>query len=224
MDLSRALADIAEIQAQVAKGEIYRGYRPLPMAASGLIGLIAAWLQQPQLGASDPVGFVLYWVVVAVFAGFVGASEILFNYVVHDRGAARRQTRRVVGQILPGFLAGVIITGCFVRLNETLVPLLPGLWAICFGIAAFASRPYLPSGTVFVALLYYAAGVWLLWIAQSQPLSGWWVGGPFGAGQLMAAAVLFAGNRQPGGDRPFQSRGSGARDHDREPEDEEEEN
>src|SRR5687767_14405809 len=98
MDLSRALADIAEIQAQMAKGEIYRGYRPLPLAASGLIGIAAAFLQTPALGAGDPVGFVLYWIGIAVFAGFVGASEIIFNYVVHEGDAARRQTRRVVGQ------------------------------------------------------------------------------------------------------------------------------
>ena len=70
--------------------------------------------------------------------------------------------------------------------------LLPGLWAICFGIGIFASRPYLPRASGWVALLYYAAGVALLWIARGpEPLRGWWVGGTFGAGQLMAALVLY---------------------------------
>jgi TctA family transporter len=202
MDLSRALADIAEIQAQMAKGEIYRGYRPLPVAASGLIGIAAAYLQAPALGAGDPVGFVLYWIGIAVFAGFVGASEIIFNYVVHEGDAARRQTRRVVGQFLPSVLGAAIVTFCFIRLSATFVPLLPGLWAICFGLGTFASRPYLPRGATLVALFYYAAGVWLLWIAQGEALSAWWVGGTFGVGQLIAAAVLFAGDRrQAAGDR-----------------------
>ena len=53
------------------------------------------------------------------------------------------RTRQVVGQFLPSLIAGAIISASFVRLSPTLVPLLPGLWAICFGIGIFASRPYL---------------------------------------------------------------------------------
>ena len=192
MDLSRALGQLADIHQQIAKGEIYRGYRSVPVAASGLIGFAAAWAQPPALGASDPVGFVLYWSVIAACAGFVGASEIIYNYVVHDDRAARRQTTRVVGQFLPSVLAGASITVSFVHLSAALVPLLPGLWAICFGIGIFASRPYLLRASGWVALLYYAAGVALLWIARGpEPLRGWWVGGTFGVGQLMAALVLY---------------------------------
>jgi hypothetical protein len=73
-----------------------------------------------------------------------------------------------------------------------LVPLLPGLWAICFGIGTFASRPYLPRASGWVALFYYAAGFTLLWIAGGpEPLTGWWVGGTFGVGQLIGALVLW---------------------------------
>lgn len=192
MDLSRALGQLADIHQQIAKGEIYRGYRSLPVAASGVMGFVAAWAQSPGLGASDPVGFVFYWTAIAACAGFVGASEIIYNYVVHDDIAARRRTRQVVGQFLPSLLAGAVITASFVHLSAALVPLLPGLWAICFGIGAFASRPYLPRATGWVALFYYAAGIALLWIARGpEPLRGWWVGGTFGVGQLMAALVLY---------------------------------
>jgi hypothetical protein len=192
MDLSRALGQLADIHQQIAKSEIYRGYRSLPIAASGLIGLAAAWAQTPALGASDPIGFVLYWVTIAGCAGFVGASEIIYNYVVHDDRIVRRRTRQVVGQFLPSLLAGVAITISFVHLSAALVPLLPGLWAICFGIGTFASRPYLPRASGWVALFYYAAGMVLLWLARGpEPLSGWWVGGTFGTGQLLAALVLY---------------------------------
>lgn len=196
MDLSRALADLAEIQRQVAKGEIYRGYRPVPIAASGLIGVVAAWLERPGLGPDDPVGFVLYWAAVAALAGFVGSSEIIYNYAVHDDAASRRQTRRVVGQFLPSVLAAVIITGGFVRLSPTLVPLLPGLWAICFGVGTFASRPYLPRASTVVAVFYYVAGVVLLWHARAEALDGWWVGGTFGAGQVLAGVALYVDARR----------------------------
>jgi uncharacterized membrane protein HdeD (DUF308 family) len=191
MDIPRALAQIEQIHEQLAKGEVYRGYRSLPVAASGLIGLFAAWLQPRTLG-HDPVGFVIYWTVVALCAGFVGVSEIAYNYVVHDDSGARRRTRLVVGQFMPSLLAGVIVTASFVRLSAALVPLLPGLWAICFGVGIFASRPYLPRASGYVALFYYAAGVALLWIARGpEPLAGWWVGATFGAGQILAAMVLY---------------------------------
>jgi TctA family transporter len=192
MDISRALAEIEDIHQQIAKGEVYRGYRSLPVAASGLMGFAAAWLQAPALGAVDPIGFVLYWSAIAACAGFVGASEIVYNYVVHDDRATRRRTRQVVGQFLPSVLAGAIITASFAHLSAALVPLLPGLWAICFGIGTFASRPYLPRASGWVALFYYAAGIALLWVARGPgPLGGWWVGGTFGTGQLLAAVVLY---------------------------------
>jgi hypothetical protein len=201
MDLSRALGQLADIHQQIAKGEIYRGYRSLPIAVSGLIGLAAAWAQAPGLGAGDPIGFVLYWTSVAACAALVGASEIIYNYVVHDDRASRRQTTQVVGQFLPSVLAGAVITLSFVRLSAALVPLLPGLWAICFGIGIFASRPYLPRASGWVALFYYAAGVALLWVARGpEPLRAWWVGGTFGTGQLMAALVLYWNlERRPAG-------------------------
>jgi hypothetical protein len=192
VDVGRALDQIAQIHEQIAKGEVYRGYRSLPVAASGVIGLVAAWLQPRALGAADPIGFVIYWSVIAVCAGFVGTSEILHNYVVRDEAAGRRRTRKVVGQFLPSVAGGAAIAICFTHSSAALVPLLPGLWAICFGIGTFASRPYLPRASGYVALFYYAAGFALLWNARGPDvLNGWWIGGTFGVGQLLAAAVLW---------------------------------
>ena len=197
MDLSRALGQLADIHQQLAKGEIYRGYRSVPIAASGLIGVAAAWAQPPGLGITDPIGFVEYWGAIAVCAALVGASEIIYNYV-RDERAERRRTRQVVGQFLPSLTAGAIISASFVRLNIQLVPLLPGLWAICFGVGIFASRPYLPRASGWVGLFYYAAGVGLLWMANgTAPLHAWWVGGTFGIGQLLAAFVLFWNLERP---------------------------
>jgi hypothetical protein len=191
MDVPRALEQIAEIHDQLARASVYRGYRSVPIALSGLIGLAAAWLQ-PQSVNADPVGFVIYWLAIGGCAAFVGASEIAYNYVVHDEARARRSTRLVVGQFLPSLLGGAIITASFVHLSAELVTLLPGIWAICFGIGTFASCPYLPRAGVWVALYYYAAGILLLWIAGGpETLNGWKVGGTFGIGQLLAAAVLY---------------------------------
>lgn len=192
VDVTRALDQIAEIHEQMAKGEVYRGYRSLPLAASGLIGLVGAWLQPPTLGVRDPIGYVFYWTVIAAAAGLVGSIEIIYNYAVHDDASSRRTTRKVVGQFLPSVAGGAAITACLTHLSAALVPLLPGLWAFCFGIGTFASRPYLPRASGWIALFYYAAGFVLLWIARGpETLTGWWVGGTFAAGQLLAALVLW---------------------------------
>ena len=85
-------------------------YRPAPESqptASAVRRAVsayaAAWLQPARLSA-EPIEFVVYWVAVATCAGFVGVSEIAYNYVVHDETRARRHTRCVVGQLLPSLL------------------------------------------------------------------------------------------------------------------------
>ena len=191
VELPQALAHIAEIRAQAAKAEVYRGYRSVPVAASGVMGLVAAWLQPVGL-AGDPIGFVIYWVAVAIAAGFVGVSEIVYNYVVHDETLAKRRTRRMVGQLLPSLLAGALVTAAFVRVSTAFVPLLPGLWALLFGLGIFASRPYLVRASGWVALYFFAAGAALLWTARGpDTINAWAVGGTFGVGQLLTACVLY---------------------------------
>ena len=140
----------------------------------------------------------LYWVAVAACAGFVGVSETVYNYVVHDQDFARRRTRHVVGQLLPSLVAGAVVTAAFARVsaaspaNAALVPLLPGLWALSFGLGIFASRPYLVRASGWAALYFCAAGTVLLWTAGGpETLNAWTVGGTFGVGQLLTAGVLY---------------------------------
>jgi hypothetical protein len=190
--VSRALEQIAEIHQQLAKGEVYRGYRPVPVACSGVAGLVAAAVQPRSLGWSDPVGFVVYWTSVAIICALIASSEIAHNYVVRESSTERRRTRRVTAQILPPLAAGAIVSGTFVRLNPDLVTALPGLWALFFGLGIFASRPYLPRASGWVALFYFVAGAALLWLSPTAAShSPWSVGGTFGAGQLLAAFVLY---------------------------------
>ena len=192
VDLPRALADVAQIQEQIARAEVYRGYRSVPIAASGVIGLAAAAVQPAAYGTADPTGFVLFWSIVAGLAAGIGLSEILYAYVRTDSALARRRTRRVTGQFLPSLGAAVTITAGFMHVDPALVTLLPGTWAICFGIGTFASRPFLPRASGWVALYYYAAGIVLLWTSSGvDRVSGWSVGGVFGVGQFLAAIVLY---------------------------------
>jgi hypothetical protein len=191
MNHADALDQISEIHKHLARTEVYRGYRSLPVALSGLVGFVAAWLQAPALGANNPVGFVLFWSAVAMAAGTLGSSEIVFNYLSREGPFERRRTRLVVAQFAPAVVVGAVVTVALTRLSPALVPLLPGLWAAMFGVAIFAARPYLPRAAGWVALFYLAAGGWLLWQAGSAPPSPWSVGGTFGVGQIFGAVVLY---------------------------------
>ena len=190
--MSRALEQIAEIHQQLAKGEVYRGYRPIPVACSGLAGILAAAVQPRALGWQDPMGFVAYWTGVAAISALIASSEIVHNYVVRESATERRRTRRVTAQFLPALAAGAIVSATFVRVSPALVAALPGLWSLFVGLGIFASRPYLPRASGWVALFYFAAGIALLWLSSTGvPHSPWSVGGTFGTGQLLAAFVLY---------------------------------
>jgi hypothetical protein len=188
-DVSRALEQIAEIHEQLAKGEIYRGWRSLPVACSGLVGLAAAAWQSATIGAIDPWNFTMFWVEVGALALLVGCCEIGWHYLVRANETERRRSRQVIGQFLPALVAGALVTGAFIRLSPALMALLPGLWAVFFGVGIFAARPYIPRASGWVALYYWTCGLLLLWLTPS--LSPWMVGGTFGVGQLLAAAVLY---------------------------------
>lgn len=191
-DVTRALEQIAEIHGQLAKGEIYRGWRSAPAAASGVIGLVAAWYQSASAQPIAPVPFVVFWLAIAVAALTAGCSEIAVHYLWRATPTERRRTRQVFGQFLPALVAGGLVTLALVRLNPALVTLLPGLWALLFGVGTFSARPYLPSSCGFIAAFYWTAGVVLLWTSRDVgTLSPWAVGGTFGAGQLLSAVVLY---------------------------------
>jgi hypothetical protein len=129
---------------------------------------------------------------VAAICGLIASSEIAHNYIVRESTSERRRTRRVIAQFVPALAAGAIVSATFVRLSPTIVTTLPGMWALLFGLGIFASRPYLPRASGWVALFYFAAGAALLWSpASGAARSPWSVGGTFGAGQLLAALVLY---------------------------------
>lgn len=191
MDLTNAIERIEEIHAQVAKGEVFRGYRPVPVAIAGAIGLLAAGLQPRVVPAGDDgTRFLFWWLSVAALNIALNAGVIGFGYA-RSQGFARRHTRRVVGQFVPCLLAGAAVSLALPAVGPGLARLLPGLWALLFGLGVFASRPYLARATGWVALWFVVAGTALLaFPVHDLALLGLANGVVFGAGLLAAAVVL----------------------------------
>lgn len=197
-DVSRALEQIAEIHEQLGRSTVFRGWRSIPVACSGLVGLLAAAWQSQQDRPFDPWHFTAYWLAVGTLSLLVGCAEIVWHYVARANEIERARVRQVVGQLLPALFAGALTTGAFIQFNLAVVVLLPGLWALFFGVGIFATRPYSPRGTGWIALYYWTAGLGLLWAADTVAhLSPWAVGGTFGAGQLLTALVLYMTLERP---------------------------
>ncbi len=192
MDYGEAVSRISEIHDHLAKGEVYRGFRSLPMAASGVLGLCAA-LGRPFLFDSvSDTSLVGYWSAVAVLCAAVGGAETVYNYAFRDDVFARRRTRKVLGQFAPCLGAAAAVTFCLTRGQALSIGFLPGLWASFFGLGLFAARPYLPRAIGWVAL-YYIFAAFALLLAPSLTQRGFdlQIGGVFGLGQIAAAVVFY---------------------------------
>jgi hypothetical protein len=192
MDLTNALDRIEEIHAQIAKGEVFRGYRPIPVAVAGAIGLLAGWLQPRVLPAGDDgTGFLWYWLSVAVVNVLLIGGVIGAGHLTEPDPFARRHTRQVVAQFVPCLAAGAAVSLTLPALDPGLVRLLPGIWALLLGLGVFASRPYLARATGWVALFFVFAGTALLaFPTPDLARLGARNGAVFGLGLLAAAVVL----------------------------------
>lgn len=189
MHLDRALAQLSEIHAQVLQGSVYRGYSARASGVTAGIALVGAVAQDRVLPAAGAEGFALYWSTLAVACAMVAALDpFLWRSA---RTESSRRTVTVVLQLLPALLVGAALPWLLLRSVPAAVPMLPGLWAIVFGLGILASRPYLPRAIGWVGLYYLLVGSALLLRAEPGPLSGWSVGAPFALGQTAAAAVLW---------------------------------
>ena len=191
-DVTRALEEIAEIHAHLASREVYRGWRAIPVALSGLVGVAAAVALTARETNTDAGTFVRTWLAVGIVALAVGCAEIGWRYASRANALERRRTRVVMRQFLPGLVAGVVLSLALVRLNPAGVAAVPGVWAICFGLAIFAARPCLPPASAWAAGYYGVAGAVLLALAPAGVPAPWTVGATFGIGQGLAALLRHA--------------------------------
>ncbi len=192
-ELRQALAEIRAIRTQVARGTQFLGYGPRSIAVSGLLALAVAGIQARWFAGSqrDISEFLAIWIATAAFSVVLSAWETVTRVRrLHD-GFAKEMTHAAVEQFLPAIVAGILLTVVLVKAAPQVTWMLPGLWALVFGLGVFASCRFLPRPMFGVGLWYLAAGLACLAIASvHQVLSPWSMGIPFGVGQLLVAFVL----------------------------------
>jgi hypothetical protein len=194
-DLDKALADITAIRSQMARGTEFRGYGPATVALTGVLALAAGgaqalWLPDP---GSKIVFYILLWIAVAAASVVVvGAEMVARSRRIHS-GLADAMIQSAAEQFIPAGVAGALTTYVLYRFAPESLWMLPGLWQIVFSLGFFAACRSLPRPMFAVPLWYLVAGLGCLAFAQGGTVfSPWAMALPFGVGQLMMAAILYA--------------------------------
>jgi hypothetical protein len=193
MHLDHAIQQLSEIHAQLLRTEVFRGYRSRPMAFTGFLAFAAAATQAAWLPPANGAAFAQFWIAVAGICGSVCALDLMLGVWCKQRPTERAQLLRVVAQLVPAFVAGAVLPLVLVRPELAAIGLLPGLWALVFGLAVFASRPFLPRAIGWVGLWYCGSGVVQVLLAGPSVPGPWGMGITFGVGQVVAALVLHQG-------------------------------
>jgi hypothetical protein len=194
MELREALTQITEIRAQMARTEVFRGYRAAPVAFTGLVAFAAAGAQAAWIG--DPARqwdrYLELWVGAAVLGAVAAGAGMVVTGRLGSSAWRRRITWLAVEQFVPCLVAGGVLTFVLTAAAPECLWMLPGLWQVLFSLGVFASCRLLPRATFGVAVFYLVAGAACLALARGEAaLSPWAMGLPFGVGQLLAAAVLY---------------------------------
>ncbi len=194
MDLNEALTQVAEIRRQMARAEVFRGYRSVPVAFSGLLAAAAGVYQAGRIGdPTDQLGpYLALWLGAAVIGAMGAGLEMTVRAWRAPLPWARRVTWLAVEQFLPSMAAGGLLTFVLVRTAPESAWMLPGLWQILFALGVFASFRLLPRATFGVGVFYLATGLaCLAWAKGPWALSPWVMGLPFATGQFLAAGILY---------------------------------
>lgn len=190
MELSEALRQVSAIHQQMARADVFRGYRSLTVGASGVLALVAAavqpfWVPVPE---ADLARYLVLWVGVAAASLVVVAVEMTRGA---GAGLARHSAVLAAEQFLPCVVVGAALTLCIARVAPQAGWMFPGLWALVFSLGVFASRRLLPRPVTWVGAFYVLCGCLSL---SKGPGAGamapWQMGLTFGGGQLLTAAIL----------------------------------
>ena len=194
MELREALTQISEIRLQLARTEVFRGYRAMPVAFSGGVAVLAAFIQAATI--PDPVvqigPYLVLWIGAAVVSALAAGLEMMIRARNSSSSMTRELTWLALEQFCPSLVAGALLTVVLFRASTESLWMLPGLWQILYSLGIFASCRLLPRPTFWVGVFYLGTGLAVLALAHGETaLSSWSMGLPFGVGQMLAALVLY---------------------------------
>src|SRR5262249_7106585 len=132
------------------------------------------------------------WIGAAVVSALAAGLEMMVRARNAGTPLTRELTWLALEQFCPCLVAGALLTLVLVRTAPASLGMLPGLWQGVYSLGIFAACRLLPRATFWVAVFYLTSGLAVLTVAHGDAaLSPWAMGLPFGAGQFLAALVLY---------------------------------
>lgn len=185
MDVTRALADLDEVRTRLASVQRFRGLSGQAALASGLGALGTGAVQLAVVpyphDAAEATKYVAIWIACLAFALALNYGAVGMWLARHWTSRTRSELRTAAISIVPSVVAGGAFTAAFLARGE--VGLLPGTWALCYGLGLLAARSMLPRGIVLIAIGFAAMGTGLLFAAGTNALAWWVMPLTFGLGQ-----------------------------------------
>ena len=204
MNLNQALSDIAAIREQIGRVESYRGFRSLTVGLSALFVVTGGclqhiWIEHPE---QQPLAFLRLWITVAALSSVACTIEMLVRNRTSATPITGRLHRSLITQTMPSVLVGAVVTLAIINASyadETLIHLLPGIWAMLYGLGLWSCGSNLPR-IAHVATVYFlvAGAITLLVNSCSEMMHSAEMVILFGVGQLLLSAALFWKFERPG--------------------------
>jgi hypothetical protein len=186
VDVTRAIADLDEVRTRLASVQRFRGLSGQAALASGLgalgSGAVQLLVVPAPRGPDDAARYVAIWIACLAFALALNYGAVAMWLARHWSSRTRTELRTAALSILPSVAAGGAFTAALLARGE--VGLLPGTWALCYGLGLLSARSMLPRGVAAIALGFAAAGVALLFAAGTNALTWWVMPLTFGIGQV----------------------------------------
>jgi len=193
MNLNDALEQIQVIHGQMARGEVFRGYRSWTTGFSGVMALATAILQAVLLPDAASAGkwYVALWVAAAVVSLLAVGAEMVLR--VRRTGSRLQEslTMLALEQFMPALVGGGLLTVAILSAAPAMLWLLPGLWQVMFAMGVFGSCRLMPRMTFWVGAFYLISGVCVILAGKGWAMSPLAMGLPFGIGQMATAAMLY---------------------------------
>src|SRR5262245_26995502 len=180
MELRQALAQVSEIRDHLALTQVFRGYRSVTVAFSGVVGLVAAVIQVARLPnpTDRPAAYLTLW------GGAAAVNLAVVGIGIWMRARpnyARRTAIFAIEQFLPSLVVGALLTLVVFQRATDVMWMLPGLWDLLFSLGIFASCRLLPRAVSIAGAWYVVAGIMsLAWGQGEAALSPWAMGITFG--------------------------------------------
>lgn len=191
-DIDKALADIVEIRSQIASRTIFRGYGPVAIAITGLLGLSTAAAQSLLPIARTPLLYCAEWLATASLCAVVVWLEMMGRSRRLHSSLADAMIHQAIEQFLPATAASIFMPALLLSFAPQNVWMIPGLWQLFVSLGIFASLHNLPRNMMLAGAWYFVSGFAVLLLGSTtHQLDPWMMGVPFLGGQLLMAGILY---------------------------------